>query len=202
MSEPDRIATIERVTDHVARGLARLTDRWQRPAIRAVLSAWLAEVQELEDAAWQILSLTIDTAEGDALSQYGHLLGLPRRDAAQVADAPYRLSLKAWARAIRASGTDGDLDAVLSYALGGGAYALEEYFPAGLVIVPEEPLAIPDELARKIFAQARSGGIDAQLVSLPAAAAFRFAAGDEVVNSDHGFAEDDQTGGGALAGVV
>ena len=49
------------ITDHVARGLARLTSKYasaeDAPQLQALISSYLAQVQEIEDALWDALRL-------------------------------------------------------------------------------------------------------------------------------------------------
>ena len=97
--EADR-ASYAPITDHVAGGLALLTQRWRGlPNVAAVLSSWLEEAQEIEDAVAEVMALTIDTAEDDALDQYGALMGTSNPS---LSDAVYRHLLRGAAAAIAA----------------------------------------------------------------------------------------------------
>ena len=69
----------EHVTDHIAKGLARLPEQYQKDKFRGQLRSWLTEFQEIEDAFWALLNAGIATATGARLSQYGVLLGEPRQ---------------------------------------------------------------------------------------------------------------------------
>ena len=199
-AEPDRIATIAHVTDHVAVGLARLTDRWQKPVIRAVLGAWLAEVQELEDAVWEVLSLTIETASGDALDQYGVLLGTPNPG---VSTALYRALLSAAALAIRSSGTGPELLAILDRLSIDATLELTELFPATLKVEPVTTADFPAAVMRAVLARAVSGGVRLLVVDVPEGDTFAFSDTDETVtDAARGFSDTGGLVGGQLVGVL
>lgn len=202
--EPDRVATIAHVTDHVAVGLARLTDRWQRPVIRAVLSAWLSEVQELEDAAWELLSLTIETASGDALDQYGVILGTPNPG---VSTALYRALLSAAALAIRSSGTGPELLAVLEQLSVPGesdlVLTLTESFPATLSVEPVSVSAFTAAVLYSVLRRAVAGGVRLLVIDVPEGDTFAFSDTDETVDdAERGFSDTAGLVGGQLVGVL
>lgn len=198
--EADRPA-LAHVTDHVARGLARLTQRWRgKPVIEAILSSHLAEVQEIEDALWEVIELALDTATGDGLDQIAALLGEPRQD---LDDEPLRTVLRARILANRSRGSFDELHAILAL-FAGDAYTLGEYPPAAVLAALDVfPGTVPAARMGGILRRAVSGGVGAQLVA-PASVstAFRFSSSDEVATgSASGFAPLDQSSGGHLAGV-
>jgi len=196
--EPDR-PTLAHSTDHVARGLARLTDRWQRPAIRAVLASHLAEVQEVEDALWEVLLLDLDTATGNGLDQIAGLVGEPRQD---LTDELLRTVVRARLLANRARGDVDTLHAIATLFAEDG-YSLEEYFPAGMVVGFDEPTGLNPRVAGLLH-RARSGGVGMQVV-MPAGegGVFRLSSTLAAVttSSTAGLAPDDQSTGGHLAEV-
>lgn len=156
--EPDR-PTLSHSTDHVARGLARLTDRWQRPAIRAVLASHLAEVQEVEDALWEVLLLDLDTATGDGLSQIAGLVGEPRQD---LDDDTLRTVVRARLLANRARGDVDTLHAIALCFVEDG-FTVDEYFPAGMVARFEATTGINPRVAG-LLRRGKSGGVGLHVV--------------------------------------
>ena len=104
MSEPDAVAEIVQVDDHVEGGLALLPDVLKRAGVQALVRALLGAVQALEDAAFPLVGLDLDAATDDALTGIGEMVGLRRTDATQITDARYRVALRAWIRALRSSG--------------------------------------------------------------------------------------------------
>lgn len=193
---------LERVTDHVARGLAKLPDQYQKPRIRALLASWLAEFQEAEDALWQLLDATLDTATGARLEQWAALLGERRQG---LGDVALRKVARARILANRSQGRDGDVVAML--AVFGVAFFVEDFSPAAVVVTLD---AFPgDGLPPRIASLLRrtvGGGIGAQLVApgekddeIVFALAEDF--DETMTNDDAGLADAAQTQGGALAGV-
>lgn len=119
--------------DHEPRGIARLIDRYRYPRTSALLGSWLAEVQEAEDALWQLLvERSLHTAVGAQLDVLGAIVGQPRqgRD-----DATYRLWIAARNMVSRSSGTTSELLAIARQIMPPGTVArLEEYYPAAAVM--------------------------------------------------------------------
>lgn len=189
----------EHITDHVARGLALLPAQFQTTKTRALLTSWLAEFQEVEDALWDLAEATLDTATGARLDQFAALLSEPRQG---LTNDLLRKVLRARIVANRSQGRDADLAAML--ALFAVAYAVED-FPHATVLVtldefPGEGLpARVGALVRRVVA----GGIGVQTVS-PAGDgdAFTLAEGEDLVeDDDEGFGNTAQDDGGELAGV-
>lgn len=204
MAEADAVTDLAKITDHVAGGIALLPSRLRQDDVEGLLGAVLEGFQDHEDDAVPLLGLGIDTSEDHALTQLGELVGIKRLDATQVSDVQYRRVLRAWIRAMRSNGTAADFDEVLAHVLNGGTYALDEFFPASLVITPDAAIAIPETFAAKILRATRAAGIGAQMITPPAGDAFTFATQDEDVETDValGLADTAQTQGGALCGVV
>ena len=204
-AEPDRVATLAPITDHVAAGTALLTQRWrEKPRVVAILGAWLAQVQLLEDAFAELLLLTIDTASDDQLAQYGVILGAPKPGS--VEKAVYRRILHAAALAIGASSTGDELLAVLDALAdhdAGEVFSLAEYFPAALVVEPEEAVAVPTASLWRVLRRAVAAGVRLLAVDVPAGDTFAFSDTDETVSdANRGFSDEDGVVGGQLVGVI
>jgi hypothetical protein len=68
MSEPDAVAEIVEVTDHVTGGVALLPDVFRKDRIEGLAAALLGGVQALESAAFPLVGLDLDAAADDALT--------------------------------------------------------------------------------------------------------------------------------------
>jgi hypothetical protein len=198
-TETDR-ATYAPITDHVAAGLALLTQRWRGlPNVEGVLSAWLAEVQEIEDAIAAVMALTIDTAADDQLAQYGKLLGVT-----DPGNFQFKALIRAATLANGSSGTGNELHAVLAAAETAGSYSITEYFPAALVIEPETVSNAPASMVHAIAKRAVAGGVRLLTIDVPASGfVFAFSDTDETV-TDAACGLSDVAGlvGGQLVGVM
>lgn len=64
---------------HIAEAVDLLIAQFkEKPVIEGVLSSWVAQVQDLEDALWQILESRNMSGEGDQLDNLGALVGESR----------------------------------------------------------------------------------------------------------------------------
>jgi hypothetical protein len=127
------MTTLVHDPDHTARGVARVIDRYRKPRTSALLASWLGELQETEDALWQLLvERSLATAEGDQLDVLGAIVGEPRqgRD-----DETYRIWISARNMVNRSSGTTTEELAIARKLLPPEvAVVLEEYYPAAFVM--------------------------------------------------------------------
>jgi len=120
--------------DHVKRGLARFLQQYKnKPNLAALLSSYLRRVQELEDAAWEvILYRLLDNAEGIQLDRLGAIVG---RGRGSLADPEYLLAIRAQIRINRSCGSPEDMIAVAGLTLpAGDAFSYGEAYPATIVI--------------------------------------------------------------------
>ena len=117
--------------EHAKRGVERLIERYRRPRTSALLESWLAEVQAVEDALWQLLvERTLEEAEGAQLDVLGAIVGEPRRGRD---DASYRVWIEARNLVSRSSGTTTQMLALVRKLLPTIDFVLEEYYPAAFV---------------------------------------------------------------------
>lgn len=198
-SEPDR-AALAHATDHVARGLSQLTQRWRGlPGVSAILSSHLAEVQAIEDALWSILLLTLDTATAAQLDQIATILGEARLT---LGDDDLRTVLRARILANRSSGSVDELVAILELFVEAPYLTLEEFFPAGVLASSSVFPTVPAARIGALLRRATAGGVGEQFVApTRAVGGFRFSMTDETTASSKGFSDTAQTSGGHLAGV-
>lgn len=204
MSEPDRLTAHATVATHVADGLRSLAQQLRgRPALEAVATSWLSQVQELETAAWALYGLAIDDSAGHALDQLGSVLAMPRPDG--MLDAAYRKVLKGVVAAHRSTGEGDALEGVV-YAMLDAWPTLTEAFPATVVVEPVTS-DVPAAVIAAVLRRAKSGAVGLQVIDVGDGTAepFRFSSEAEemILDSDAGFG--DSTGGvhgGALHGAV
>lgn len=167
---------MEHVTDHEARGVALLIERYRKPRISALLASWLHEVQELEDVLMDLLEHGLERQ----LDVQGRLVGQPRegRD-----DATYLMWIRARVLVNRSSGKTTQLIAVAK-AVGVLAVRLEEQYPAALVIHSDLSFDLPTGLqVAKLLHLAHAGGV-ALYFHWFAGTPFRFAPADVPVADD------------------
>ena len=201
MTEPDRIEAHAEVTTHVADGTARLARQFRRETIEAVLTPWLAQVQELESAAWDCYALGIDDSAAHALDQVGSVLAMPRPDG--MLDAAYRKVLKGVVAAHRSTGSGDDLGRVV-FAMLDAWPTLTEAFPASAVVRPA-PSDVPAEVIAAVLRRAKAAGVALQVFDVGSGNIFRFSSSAEEAIEDSDSGLGDSTGGvhgGELDGVV
>lgn len=147
-------------SDIVARGLALLSSKYSdKVLIRGLLTAYLKELQELEDATYSvILGLLIDNAIGFALDALGEILVESRRGRG---DEPYRLAIRVAAAVARSRGRTEDLIAVLATA-GATAIRVED---GGIAALRVECAGVDVGGAFDALSRAKSAGVRLELVS-------------------------------------
>lgn len=187
------MTTLTHDLEHTSRGVARMIDRYARPRTSALLASWLGEVQEAEDALWQLLvERSLATAEGDQLDVLGAIVGEPRqgRD-----DETYRIWISARNMVNRSSGTTTELLAIARKLLPADvAVVLEEYYPAAFIMRAYGVLDTDDgyQIARMLHLAKAAGvqfGITWPVDPAGGAGTFAFAptVGTAVLGSPIGF---------------
>lgn len=150
--------------NHVAEGLAYLTDQYKNPAnvpiLQGLLSVYLRRIQDLENVLWQIVNTRIlaNAPTGDQLTQLGNLVGQPRgafNDTNLLAAILLRILTN------KSNGLANDIiNMVAAISTGGWSYweGAHAAFGVGLW-----NLASPD-LAQQLLTAAKPGGVYAELV--------------------------------------
>lgn len=194
-------SVFERIADHATRAPVLLPEQNQKTSTRALLSSWMPEFQAVEDALWQVLDATLDSATGARLAQFAALVGEPR--AGLLDEALYKVA-RARIAANRSRGRDADLATVLAWF--GVPFEVVDFAPAAVLVTLG---AFPgDGLPRRIASLVRravAGGVGAQTVSpVVEGASLVFASQSEDVEVAPGAGLSDaaQTQGGALSGVM
>lgn len=198
--------TLEQTADHVEQALSSLLSQYrERPVLEGWLSAFVDQIQELEDAFFELLlQRFLSTATGAQLDVIGRIVGRARN---ALGDGDYRILLSAWIRANRSDGTGDDVLDVVELALQGANLTFTPFYPASFVVWVDEAMTADPATVALLIARARLAGVNAQLVysgvSIPAS--FVFAPGDaEVTSTTQGTAsgDSDSTGTGGLLAEV
>lgn len=150
-----------RSRDHTERALARLTFK-DKLIVEAALKSLTDRVQELEDAAWEIIELrSIDDAEGVQLDILGSLVGRGRNG---LNDDRYKLAIKTQIRINRSQGLTKDMTDVLQLATPAGV-ALAFYEPAAATMLIEVgPGDYDQDTLVKDLLATKAGGVKLFLV--------------------------------------
>ena len=196
---------MEPITDHVAQGQALWIQQYKnKPRLEALLASYTQEVQELEDAIWEVrLSRYIDNATGAQLETLARLVGqTPQGEN----DALLRLLVKVRIRINRSHGHFNDILAIGHLLFGDAAFSLSELYPTFMLLEAEHAWDGDVSAARVagLLQEAAAGSVRIDLHWREEAdnETFMFADGDvEELDEDTGLADDDGLVGGALMGV-
>lgn len=202
MTEPDRITAHTEITTHVSDGVALLARVFRKDAIEAILTSWLTQVQALESAFYDVLSITFANAGEDQLDQIGELLGRPR---AGLADDNYRLLLQGTALAIASSGTGPELHAIADLLLKEVKFTLTEPQHATVKIEPDAAVALGASLLVEVLARAKTGGVRLLVVDPRGSSSSHFTlSSSDVTETDanQGLSDVAASTGGRLVGIL
>lgn len=171
--------TIAAVTNVAERGLSRLIEQWKdKPRMRAWVSSYLDEVQELRDAGWDVLvSRLIDDGTGVQLTTIGRLVGQERTN---EDDDRFRVLVRARIAVNMSRGRWGDILRVARILLEDGVeFSLAEFLPCALVLTIEDPTDFIPSLEQSMLEEATAGGvrIDVHFHETPSDELFRYGDG-------------------------
>jgi hypothetical protein len=173
-----------------------------KPRLEGVLCKLAGGVQDLSNAAWQVLTETLlDSALGLQLDELGGIIGLPRQG---WPNETYRTLLRAWVLVLSSAGTNADHIAILDR-LGIELVAIDRTGMAEFRVVLGEPLADPitPALVFRFLVAAKSGGVRLtfEYPTVELDEAFAWADGDvDQVDAARGWADDGATLGGYWSG--
>jgi hypothetical protein len=177
---------MELVTTHETDGIARLTERMRKPRISALLASWLAEVQEVERASWDLLTKRSPaTAEGVVLDILGKIVGQPRLS---LTDELYRIWISGRILVNASSGRASQLLAIARKLCGEPVW-LEEQYPGWVTLHARQPIPgdVGSEIA-KLLRLAKAAGIGMHFRWSDTVHGFRFSqTGASMMGSDKGF---------------
>jgi len=149
-----------RERDHVQKGLAKFLEQFKgKPVLASVLGSWLAQIQKLEDAIWEVILIRgIELSEGIGLDHIGNIVGRKRLG---LEDPDYRVALRAQIRINRSSGTPEDVIAVTELSLPpeGFSFEYEEEYPATVLIQVNEQVSFLITVLFDNLVRAKDGGV-------------------------------------------
>jgi hypothetical protein len=135
---------------YVEEGLARLTDKFQKPVIQALTKIYLEAVQDVEEAAFDVLASRIlaNNPEGHQLDLLGKIVNEPR---AGRTDEEYLVAVKVRIRTNRSQGRTLDIIEVSNLASDNAAFQYREDRPHYFsVVIEETSTAIAKTLIRAL----------------------------------------------------
>jgi hypothetical protein len=174
------------ITDHVRRAILNLPPvYWGKPRIASCLRALVEEVQELEDAVWDVLTLrSIETATGARLQALGRLVGEPDLGYDQET---YRVLIRVRIVINRSRGAASNFTSVGSI-ITTGKTTVEDTDPATAYVEIEQGSlvnAIDIGAILKILRETRAGGVALDVAINPGAdLALRFGDASDTVLPD------------------
>jgi hypothetical protein len=146
-------------TDHES-ATARLIEHFTKPNLVALLASYLEQVQDLENAAFEVLlERIIDNAVGVQLDVLGTIVGQPRTD---PDDERYRSLIRGKIAANKSRATPPDVLAIARALLlpGGETFAIREEPPAQMRIRVIDPLVSLDaDLLFLMLNKSRAAGV-------------------------------------------
>lgn len=173
---------LEHDTKHTAEGLGRLLQQFkEKQRIEDFLSAFLDQVQEIEDAAWELyIERTLENADGALLDQLGGLVGEERRGRT---DARYRRFIGVRILSNRSDGQVEQLYSILRQIFGGSFVGwIDEYTPAAMTLELRTPVTTdtPSTEIDLVLGRSKGGGISLHAIYSEEAAADQFLFGSSV----------------------
>jgi len=201
----------ENITDWRGRLRGRLYTQFRnKPRLLALVDAFASQVQQLQNAAWAVLTeRSIETAVGAQLDVIARVVGFPRSG---QSDEEYRLYLRGEIRANRSSGTGDDVINVLKLVFPGASVVLvnDTDTSGGRFLVRLDGHAATDpEVQASLYfiAKSKLAGVKAWFQWSPSPDESSFTLGDEAAYPDGDAARglgdsSDPSVGGDLAGSV
>lgn len=120
-------------TDHETRGPARLLEQFRRSGnLRAILQSYLRQIQNLEDAAWEVIAArNLQVGTGVVLDNLGRVVGRGRGD---LDDTNFRRALRCQIRINRSFGKPKDFTDVAGLAAPDGTTFAMMVYPKAVEI--------------------------------------------------------------------
>jgi hypothetical protein len=196
---------LTKIEDHAEQAEGLLLSQYKgKPRIKALLLSYIRRVQELEDAAFDLLvARLIDEATGYLLEVIGRIVG--QANEGSWDDDTYRIFIKARIRVNQSNGHGDDIIDVLNL-VETADFILSEVYPAAMYVDFEEPTTVDPVILISLARGAKGAGVRLQLLYGDyeiGIDAFSFCTGTtEVASTTEGFALSDSSTGGYLSGVV
>jgi hypothetical protein len=164
VGEPTELA---KETAHVDKALSRLLVQFKdKPRIRDLITAFVDQIQDIEDAFWDLLvDRTIDNAVGAMLDILGRIVGARNRSG--DGDDQYRLIVKVQIAVNRSNGSPEALLNISRLLWGTGNFRLLETFPAAIVLTVLVPFLTDPFVLAPLLKDAVSAGVGFSFVTSP-----------------------------------
>ncbi len=149
MSHETATTQLVRIPDYADRAEKRLLIPWQQPRIRALVRSLAEGAQLHEDQSFDLIASTgIEEATGDALDQWGELVGEQR---GPLSDNEFRPFVLARMLINRCSGTVDELLEIFDIVTEPNAGVFHaNNFPAGFYMVTDRLEFMSDEQCRRV----------------------------------------------------
>lgn len=158
------MAELEPIDDHFHQALVKfVAPFWGKPRMAALLQSFINRVQELEDAAWEVLNaFNVNTCDATRLAVLGRIVGQPNFG---WSTETYRCVVRAKIRANRSLSLEDDLVDVLRLALDSEERVrVSSLAPATVYVLSEDSVdAEQIEALQYIMPHARAGGVKMHL---------------------------------------
>lgn len=150
---------------HIAEALANLVSQFRGKAyVEATLSAFVQQVQDLEDVFFELLEERfIDDAVGAQLDGFGSIVGEARESRP---DDEYKTAIKARIQLNLGNGTPEDIIGLVRSVAGNVRVKVTDYYPAAFiadVVDPIDPLVIDPARLLAIVQTGKPAGVYASV---------------------------------------
>lgn len=200
-SQPSSTAPLAYNGEHILQALNRLIEQYRdKPRIRALLVLMSRQIQDMEDAAWQLLlERTIAAAIGVNLDVLGVIVGQERGD---LSDESYRALIRARIKANRSAGSGSQIYDVATTA-GATGLGLDVVAP-GFVLYVQDPPGFSEYVLADLVhdASAASFGRHVWIALADVSTQMRFGDADDYPEFDVGTGLDDATSPGVGTGTL
>ena len=196
---------ISQNTQHVLEALSNRIEQFEdKENFADLITAYVAQVQDLEDALFEVLlETTLETSIGQQLDNIGEII---KEDRLSRIDDDYRRALRVRILVNKSSGTIEEiLEITKLFTQLTSTITIEEFPPASFTIRFGEALPTDPLTTITLLDSARGAGIGFQLLYFLSTESdiFRFASGDVLeASATQGFGNDGQTTGGKLADAI
>jgi hypothetical protein len=148
--------------DHVAQAIGYLLAQFQgKPRIEALLSAYIDEVQALEDALWTLLvDRTLDVAVGPQLTGIGAIVG---QSQGSLSTANFRAFIRARILINLSDGTPEELITIARTVEPTLQIEIVEVPPAAVVVHFPAPTTLAPSVFNELLQAAKPAGVELQL---------------------------------------
>lgn len=162
--------TLERISRHFGEAIVKLIPPlWGRPVIAAILRSYINQVQELEDAAFEVMgAFDVNTCDATRLAVLGRVVGQPNQG---WDTETYRAVVRAKIATNRSHGREDDIVQVVRLVLGpdgdGMGVTVTSFAPAAMRVEPTGgtvPTSARTAL-RTLLPHARAAGVQQHLVA-------------------------------------